>query len=667
MSTTTASLPVADKAALLNALLGNWYNVINYGADPTGVSDSTAAIQSALDAAFSAGAGTVYLPKGVYRTTAILLAKSKVRVQGAGMGVTIIRPDNVITGDNSAYAVLGARGATNVEFYDLTVDQATNSNANNGIALFPTVTAGDAMSGPPCVDCIIQRCEVLQYDNHIGGGTSTGYGIWNRRARGTHILDCRVDGGNSSNFTASTQEGIEIFGGENVLVSGNTVKNIGNNGIFVQSTADSPETGSRRIRIINNDVRGCASGIQLTFLTYGSSTFTALNSGGDLLLTLSGVHVSDNQVVQVSSSGALPTGVSASTDYYVVEQSGATCKLATTKGGTPITYTDSGTGTHTMHRLQRIDGCTVHGNTLTDNYETGITAYQGVNPSNATDLAGRNIKISDNIVTTNNALSGASQISGILWDKQQVNGVLRGCEITGNSVSGGKGGSGRGSCIHLNRFNGGLVKDNNCNGDSQSGTSSYSLVNFVNSSNWQFTGNTLHACYRSGLYITACTEYLVQSNNIYDTDIQAGGHNAISLLQSGTYGVFRDNLFSPRGNTNSIGNGDGSQASQTYMSFYDNTVSKNQTNVPFNNAVDTATCNFGTATIPATSSSVTVTNNLVRNYDSSGEGSQIVVHCVSPGTTTDTPTFYVTQADGSFTITRTGTTTGAATYRWQIR
>jgi hypothetical protein len=41
-------------------------NVIDYGADPTGVADSTAAIQAALDS----NIGTVFFPQGTYKTTA---------------------------------------------------------------------------------------------------------------------------------------------------------------------------------------------------------------------------------------------------------------------------------------------------------------------------------------------------------------------------------------------------------------------------------------------------------------------------------------------------------------------------------------------------------------------------------------------------------------------
>jgi hypothetical protein len=51
----------------------DWLNVVTqYGADPTGASDSTSAIQRALSAAIGAGGGVVYLPVGKYKTTSTI-------------------------------------------------------------------------------------------------------------------------------------------------------------------------------------------------------------------------------------------------------------------------------------------------------------------------------------------------------------------------------------------------------------------------------------------------------------------------------------------------------------------------------------------------------------------------------------------------------------------
>ena len=55
------------------------YNVLDYGADPTGVVLATEAIQKAIDECTEAGGGTVVIPAGIY-TTAPLTLKSNVRL-----------------------------------------------------------------------------------------------------------------------------------------------------------------------------------------------------------------------------------------------------------------------------------------------------------------------------------------------------------------------------------------------------------------------------------------------------------------------------------------------------------------------------------------------------------------------------------------------------------
>lgn len=55
------------------------YNILDYGADKTGMALCTEAIQNAIDAANAAGGGTVLIPAGVYTTGPIVL-KSNVRL-----------------------------------------------------------------------------------------------------------------------------------------------------------------------------------------------------------------------------------------------------------------------------------------------------------------------------------------------------------------------------------------------------------------------------------------------------------------------------------------------------------------------------------------------------------------------------------------------------------
>ncbi|MCB9738585.1 MAG: hypothetical protein H6747_04895 [Deltaproteobacteria bacterium] len=59
------------------------------GADPSGATDSTAAIQQAIDQVAAAGGGTVWLPKGLYRVDGTLLVQAADTVlRGAGAALT---------------------------------------------------------------------------------------------------------------------------------------------------------------------------------------------------------------------------------------------------------------------------------------------------------------------------------------------------------------------------------------------------------------------------------------------------------------------------------------------------------------------------------------------------------------------------------------------------
>ncbi len=70
--------------------LREFVSVLDFGADPTGVSDSTSAIQAALTAS-----GRVYLPEGVYRVNAVsgIVLRTGNHIVGAGKNKTILVAD----------------------------------------------------------------------------------------------------------------------------------------------------------------------------------------------------------------------------------------------------------------------------------------------------------------------------------------------------------------------------------------------------------------------------------------------------------------------------------------------------------------------------------------------------------------------------------------------
>jgi hypothetical protein len=63
-------------------------------------------------------------------------------------------------------------------------------------------------------------------------------------------------------------------------------------------------------------------------------------------MTKAGHGLADNTVVRLTTSTTLPTGFVSTADYFVVSATADTFKLSGTSGGTPIAFTNVGSGTH---------------------------------------------------------------------------------------------------------------------------------------------------------------------------------------------------------------------------------------------------------------------------------------------------------------------------------
>ncbi|MDT3724888.1 glycoside hydrolase family 55 protein [Streptomyces sp. DSM 41972] len=91
--------------------LTDWRNVRATGAVGDGTADDTAALQSALDAAGTAGGGVVFLPAGTYRISEPLQLHSGVTLLGAGSRVSLIEQsadaDGMIAVDGEQLTVHG--------------------------------------------------------------------------------------------------------------------------------------------------------------------------------------------------------------------------------------------------------------------------------------------------------------------------------------------------------------------------------------------------------------------------------------------------------------------------------------------------------------------------------------------------------------------------------
>jgi hypothetical protein len=112
--TLAVSAPAVPSTVTLNAVTG-------FGADPSGGTDSTVALQSALTAAAAAGGVVLQVPAGVYAiSTKLRLPASSgtVRIQGAGMGRTTIR-----MADSSEFPPAVPRDSSFFDVFGVTEDE----------------------------------------------------------------------------------------------------------------------------------------------------------------------------------------------------------------------------------------------------------------------------------------------------------------------------------------------------------------------------------------------------------------------------------------------------------------------------------------------------------------------------------------------------------------
>lgn len=93
-----------DLAHYVNTSVSLVINVKDYGAKGDGVTDDTAAIQSALDAASAAGGGVVFFERGTFLISGALTCHSQVGLKGVGKEVSIIKTTSTtapaLTGNN---------------------------------------------------------------------------------------------------------------------------------------------------------------------------------------------------------------------------------------------------------------------------------------------------------------------------------------------------------------------------------------------------------------------------------------------------------------------------------------------------------------------------------------------------------------------------------------
>lgn len=174
--------------------MGATYNVLNAtyagGADPTGDTDSTAAINAAYAALPDSG-GTIVIPPGTYKISGQLTPPSYSVTQGAGASATVISQTS--TTAHGFYA----NNEVSIAIRGLWITGPGNSDANTGSGIYVT-TSDLAVSNCEFTNLIIKNFGV---DGFYGNGLITS------KFSVVEVIDCANNGFNIIDGTSLTWDG----------------------------------------------------------------------------------------------------------------------------------------------------------------------------------------------------------------------------------------------------------------------------------------------------------------------------------------------------------------------------------------------------------------------------------------------------------------------------
>jgi len=273
-----------------------YYNIVQYGADPTGATDSTLAIAAAISAASGLRNGTVYCPPGLYIVSSDLAVPSNVSILGSGRA-TIFQAAN-----SSQPNIFNLSSSSHITISDLQI----NGNKSGVTVLGTQYTHENGIYMRGSDDITISRC---------------------------YIHDCMVSG-------------IMADGGStNIMVSNCRMVNNYDNQIYIRAQDTSPYTPCDYITVTGCICSGGSfSGIQILGSSYFSITGNTCYSNGPTSAqgdgigsegasygTIAGNTCYNNGIQGINIRFTSETGGSQSSSHIVV--SGNTCYNHTSTNG----------------------------------------------------------------------------------------------------------------------------------------------------------------------------------------------------------------------------------------------------------------------------------------------------------------------------------------------
>lgn len=235
----------------------NFVSLTNYGADPTGATDSTTAMNNAISVAQSQGKG-VWIPRGNFTITSHIIVNN-ITIRGAGPWYSVLHGNGV-----GIYGNYAPKPSQNVQLYDFAIyGEITDRNDSaqvNGIG-------GAIGSNSVISDIWIEHTKVgMWFDGPFSGLT---------------ITNCRI--------RDTTADGINLHDGiSNVTVEQTMVRNTGDDGLAMWSEQNADTNNTFKFNTV-----------QLPILANNIAIYGGSNNGvtdnivSDTLTQGGGIHVAN--------------------------------------------------------------------------------------------------------------------------------------------------------------------------------------------------------------------------------------------------------------------------------------------------------------------------------------------------------------------------------------
>lgn len=422
---------------------GEVLNVLDFGADATGVVDSTSSFQAALDAADGVTAPNgkaVFVPAGTYKISAALNIYAYTTLFGCGRKNTTLSFTHAGDGIASTWPINGSHGV-NITIKDIGLVCANTSNAGNGfvdlcgsyITLDNVYTTGFmyGITFDQTEISIINNCEIQRTSYSKAGiwlvngpdrvidvqtGFTNNIKITNNQIYGTGVCPAIVDDGGMShtyvgNSIDSGDIGMRLCSVYGLIADGNEIELNTSFGVYVTNVT--ANIGPRAIgaQTLNpcNAVR-----IQSNFFYspgegyYTISVISAsnINISNNKASTFANVNINPNQ-----GWNALFNDVSIGTDGNT--QTGAVddpVGISLFRGGTAIFARDSANSVLFVNAKPA-------GNTILSTFGSGGAVVGSItsNGSSTTYNTASDYRLKKNIVPMSGALAKIQQLNPVTY------------------------------------------------------------------------------------------------------------------------------------------------------------------------------------------------------------------------------------------------------------